>query len=127
MHFVSTSPAFLSHRDSIKTKFARHQYYEQPRTTIGSDVWIGHGVLIKAGLSVAHGSVIGMGAVVTRNVPPYTIVAGNPARVIRPRFSAEIADALLKSEWWNASDDELRRYGPAFDDPEEFLKMKKAK
>jgi len=124
IHFVSTSPAFLSHRDSIKTKFARHHYHHQPRTTIGSDVWIGARVLIKAGVKIGHGAVIGMGSVVTRDVAPYTIVAGNPARLIRPRFAPEVIDALLRSEWWNASDDDLQRYGSAFNSPEEFLKMK---
>jgi acetyltransferase-like isoleucine patch superfamily enzyme len=123
MHFVSTSPAFLAHRDSIKTKYARHHYYHLPRTIIGNDVWIGYGAMVRAGTNIGHGAVIGMGSVVTHDVPPYTIVAGNPARAIRERFAPEVRDRLLKSEWWNFSDEELRRCGPNFHDPNLFLEM----
>ncbi|MBP0439183.1 DapH/DapD/GlmU-related protein [Tianweitania sediminis] len=69
--------------------------------TIGHDVWIGHGAVILPGLTVGSGAVIGANAVVTRPVEPYTIVAGNPARVIRPRFEPEIADRLGRLGWWD--------------------------
>ena len=82
MHFVSTSPAFLSHKDSVKKKFAKFDYLPLFRTTIGSDVWIGEGAFIKAGINIGHGAVIGMGAVVTKDVPPYAIFAGNPVKLI---------------------------------------------
>jgi acetyltransferase-like isoleucine patch superfamily enzyme len=121
MHFVSTSPAFLSHRDSIKTKYARHNFLPQIKTTIGHDVWIGEGVFIKAGVKIGTGSVIGMGSVVTKDVPPYAIVAGNPAKLIRYRFEQCMIDRLLKSEWWILSPTELKKYGPLFNDPEKFL------
>ena len=122
--YVSTSPVFLSHRDSVKHKFALHEYYEMPRTTIGHDVWIGFAARIKAGVSVGHGAIVGMGAVVTRDVEPYTIVGGNPAHVIRSRFSSTITKALLKSEWWAYSAEELGKCAICFDDPEEFLRQK---
>lgn len=121
MHFVSTSPAFLSHKDSIAKKFAAHDYLPRIRTSIGSDVWIGDGAILKAGICVGHGAVVGMGAVVTKNVPPYAIVAGNPAKIIRYRFPPEIVDELLRSEWWNLSDSELRRLGKHFQEPREML------
>ncbi|MDS4048381.1 CatB-related O-acetyltransferase [Accumulibacter sp.] len=123
MEYVSTSPVFLAHRDSVKTKFSRHPYAWRVRTTIGHDVWIGENVLIKGGVNVGHGAVVGMGSVVTRDVPPYAIVAGNPAHLIRMRFGAEMIEALLKLEWWNLPDQELRRLAPQFTDPEVMLRQ----
>ncbi len=123
MAFVSTSPAFLSHKDSIKTKFAQHEYLPRLRTVIGHDVWIGEGALIKAGITIGHGAVVGMGSVVTKNVAPYEVVAGNPARRIRMRFDDQVAGALLRLEWWNLPDAELRRMGANFNDPQILLKQ----
>ncbi len=121
MEFVSTSPVFLSHRDSVKTKFARHPYQCRPRTLVGHDVWIGEGALIKAGVCVGHGSVIGMGSIVTKDVQPYSIVAGNPAELIRMRFDPDVVGALLRLEWWNWSDEQLVEYGAYFNDPRMLL------
>lgn len=125
MHFVSTSPVFLSHRDSIRTKFAKHVYLPRTTTRIGSDVWIGDGVYIKAGINIGHGAVIGMGSVVTKDVEAYSIVAGNPAKLIRKRFSDDICDQLLSSEWWQMSDDELHKFGSLFDNPIKFIEVTK--
>lgn len=122
MHFVSTSPVFLSHRDSVKAKFSKHDYHHMPRTRIGNDVWIGYGARIKAGISVGNGAVVGMGAVLTRDVAPYTVVGGNPAREIKSRFPEEIVKALLASEWWTYSDEQLREAAVDFKDPEKFIK-----
>jgi chloramphenicol O-acetyltransferase type B len=122
IHFVSTSPVFLSHRDSVKSKFSKHDYLPQTRSVIGNDVWIGDGALIKAGVVVGDGSVIGMGSVVTQDVPPYAIAAGNPARIIRMRFSEDVIAALLKWQWWLLDDEELRRVAVGFDDPVSLLK-----
>ena len=121
VHFVSTSPVFLSHKDSVKTKFARHNYLPMMRTTIGHDVWIGDGAFIKAGVCIGTGAVVDMGAVVTQDVPSYAIVAGNPARVIRYRFSNEIIQSLLVTAWWNKSDAELTLLGPYISDREQFV------
>lgn len=70
------------------------------RCQIGHDVWIGHGSIIMPGVKVGIGSVVGAGAVVTKEVSPYTIVAGVPAKPIRQRFSAEITEKLLQIAWW---------------------------
>lgn len=123
LHFVSTSPVFLSHKGSIKSRFARHDYLPMVNTTIGHDVWIGEGAFIKAGVCIGTGAVVGMGAVVTKDVPPYTIVAGNPARVIRKRFSDQMIQSLMATEWWDKDDAELTRLGPYINDPQEFIKM----
>jgi acetyltransferase-like isoleucine patch superfamily enzyme len=122
MEYLSTSPVFLHHRDSVKTKFARHRYEWRAKTTIGSDVWIGEGALIKGGVTIGPGAVVGMGSVVTKDVPAYAVVAGNPAKVIRMRFEPDVVEALLKMQWWNCTDAELLRLGPMVVDPRGMLR-----
>lgn len=75
-----------------------------PRTVVGNDVWIGDNVVVMAGLTLADGAVIGAGAVVTRDVGPYEIVGGVPARLIRNRFDAETVARLTASQWWRYGD-----------------------
>ena len=82
--------------------------------TIGHDVWIGHGAIVLAGRSVGTGAVIAGGAVVTKDVAPYTIVAGNPARVVRRRFSEAIAERIERLAWWDWEHERLRRALPDF-------------
>ena len=69
--------------------------------TIGHDVWLGHGVVVMPGVTIGTGAVIGSGAVVTKDVEPYMITVGVPARPLRPRFDADTVQALLAMEWWN--------------------------
>ncbi|MDZ4765895.1 MAG: DapH/DapD/GlmU-related protein [Chloroflexota bacterium] len=71
------------------------------RCTVGHDVWIGHAAIIMPGVSIGTGAVVGSGAVVTKDVAPYQIVGGVPAKLIRARFSDEIAAALLEIAWWD--------------------------
>ena len=91
---------------------------------IGRDVWLGHGAIILPGRSVGDGAVVGAGSVVTKDVAPYTIVAGNPATIIRPRYeNRRIADAMQELAWWDWSHE---RVGEALDDfqnlsPEAFI------
>jgi phosphonate metabolism protein (transferase hexapeptide repeat family) len=81
--------------------------------TVGHDVWIGHGVTVTAGVSIGTGSVVGAGAVVTKDVAPYTIVGGVPARPIRRRFTAAQEAALMEIAWW---DWDHARFGAAIPD-----------
>jgi phosphonate metabolism protein (transferase hexapeptide repeat family) len=77
-------------------------------TSIGHDTWIGHGSLIKAGVKIGNGAVIGQGSVVAKDVLPYSIVAGVPAKLIRYRFKPEVIEAIEKIEWWNWSKEKLQ-------------------
>ncbi len=119
--WVSSSPVFYKGKDSVKTKFSEHERENVKQTIIGNDVWIGQNCLIKQGVTIGNGSVIGMGSIVTKDVEPYTIVAGNPAKLIRKRFSNEIINSLEKSEWWNFSDERLKYFAKYFKEPTLFL------
>jgi acetyltransferase-like isoleucine patch superfamily enzyme len=97
------------------------------KTSIGNDVWIGDNASVRAGTSVGHGAIVGLGAVVVSDVPPYAIVGGNPARVLRYRFSEDIIAELLGLKWWELDLPHLK--GADFSDIEkaiEFLTSKKS-
>ena len=79
---------------------------------IGHDVWLGSQCLIMSGVTIGHGAVVAARAVVTKDVPPYTIVAGNPARPIRTRLPAEQVEALLATRWWLLPEQKVRRLIP---------------
>lgn len=84
---------------------------------IGSDVWVGSGALIFSGVTIGHGAVIAARACVTRDVPPYGIVAGNPAALVRFRFPEGLVAALLESAWWDLSDSEVAGLVPLIASP----------
>lgn len=71
------------------------------KTIIGNDVWLGANSLVLKGVKIGDGAVIGAGAVVTKDVPPYAIVGGNPAKVIKMRFDDETIGKLMQLQWWN--------------------------
>jgi phosphonate metabolism protein (transferase hexapeptide repeat family) len=83
------------------------QWRREHHVSIGNDVWIGHAAIIMPGVTVGDGAVIGAQAVVTKDVPPYTIVGGVPAHAIRERFPREVAERLQRVAWWNWSRAEL--------------------
>lgn len=118
--WVSTSPVFHKWENIMEKNFARHEFEIFKRTNIGNDVWIGNRVMIKAGISIADGAVIGMGAIVTKDVGPYEIWAGNPARMIRKRFDDETIKNLLEKQWWNWSDEKIQEKSAYFTDIEQF-------
>jgi virginiamycin A acetyltransferase len=99
--------------DSTMIEAYKATFTGLPDTVIGHDVWIGHGALILPGVRIGSGAIIGAGSVVARDVPPYTIVAGNPARTIRLRFSAETIARMLDIAWWDWPLDRIRAAVPA--------------
>lgn len=78
-------------------------------TVIGNDVWIGYGALIMPGIHIGDGAIIATASVVTRDVPPYTVVGGNPAKEIRKRFDDAVIEALLEIQWWNWEIEKITR------------------
>lgn len=120
--WVSTSPVFYEGRDSIKAKFSDFPRSSHERTIIKADVWIGRNALVKAGVHVGVGSVIAMGAVVTKDVPPYSIVGGVPAKVLKYRFAKDICLKLEKTKWWLLDDDKLAIIAQDIKEPAKFLK-----
>lgn len=117
--FVSTSPVFYAvRRNWVATSL--YDESEWKKTIIGNDVLISANAMIRNGVTIGHGAVIGAGAFVNTDVPPYAVVAGIPAKVVRYRFNEELIARLLKSEWWNLPDEKIRAAGN-FNNPEKFL------
>ena len=107
-NWVSTSPVFYDNRNPCKTKWGNlHWNSFAKRTIIGSDVWVGDNVIIKAGVKIGNGAIIGMGSVVTKNVPDFEIWAGNPAKYIRKRFDNETIALLNTMKWWDKNPNDL--------------------
>lgn len=105
MEWVSSFPFFYT--DDEYTKDATDGYKNAGDTEIGHDVWIGAEAMIMPGIKVGHGAVIGARSLVTKNVEPYTIVGGNPAKIIRTRFSEKEIEYLLEMQWWNWTEKQL--------------------
>lgn len=89
---------------------------------IGNDVWIGANVIILPGVTIGDGAVLAAGAIVTKDVEPYQIVGGNPAKIIRSRFDDDTIEKLLSIKWWNWEHDKIEECIELFLDPKEFVK-----
>lgn len=122
--YVATSPMFFSSNNITGRTFAREQTFNEwkPPVTIGNDVWIGQRVLLTGGITIGDGAVIYAGAVVTKDVPPYAIVAGVPAKIIDYRYSQEVIAKLLKTKWWERPLDWIESNAPLFNNIDDFLK-----
>ena len=107
---------------------AGRQFRGHPRSkgdvTIGNDVWIGAEAVILSGVTIADGAVVGARSVVTRDVPAYTLVAGNPARTVRKRFDDETIEALRALRWWQWDDTRIAEMMPYLlnDDPQALIR-----
>ena len=107
LNFFSTSPIFYEPYRGFVKKQLYNEFEDKGYTEIGNDVLIGANAIILAGVKVGDGAVIGAGSVVTKNVPPYAVVAGNPAKIIKYRFDEKIIKKLLKLKWWEKDINEI--------------------
>ena len=110
-HFSYRASAYFDGAQDEDQFFAWRRAH---RVLIGHDVWIGHGAIVLPGRRIDTGAVIGAGSVVTKDVPAYAVVVGNPARILRFRFPAEIADRMQALAWWNWSHERLHAALPDF-------------
>lgn len=125
---VSTHPSFYLKETPLIKKFSNENLFVASKTTtIGNDVWIGEKVIILDGITVGTGSIIAAGSVVTKDVAPYSMVGGIPAKIIKFRFSNDEIDLLLKSEWWNFSNEWFEKNYTLFSNVSEFLLKNKTK
>ena len=128
--FVSTSPLFYRKKSKKWKTFVDEDMFKDHKWTdtekeysisVGNDVWIGSYVRILDGITIGNGAIIAAGAVVTKDVAPYSIVGGVPARTIRMRFSDETIDILQDSQWWDWDIEFLKKNVEIFHDIEKFV------
>ncbi len=123
-NFVSTHPSFYSTHKQSGITFSEENLFAEQVTCesikIGNDVFIGDSVVILPGVQIGDGAIIGAGAVVTKDVESYSIVAGNPAKLIRKRFSEKDIEFLLESKWWLKDEIELRRVAKSMSNIDNF-------
>jgi phosphonate metabolism protein (transferase hexapeptide repeat family) len=110
-HFLYRSALYWDDVEDDAAFFARRR---ARRTVLGPDTWIGHGAIIRPDVTVGPGAVVAAGAVVTKDVPPYTIVAGVPAVPLRRRFPEAVAERMMALAWWDWGHDQLRTALPDF-------------
>ena len=111
--YLSTSPIFTQSINALQESWVKEDVFEHKsddeRVILGNDVWVGSHALIKGGVHIGDGACIAAGAVVVKDVPPYAIVGGVPAKVIKYRFSSDMIDRLLEIKWWDLDDSILKR------------------
>lgn len=133
-NYVSTHPAFYSvERNCTDLSFAAFDQFEERRyadkenrfdVVIGNDVWICDRASIIAGVTIGDGAIVAACSVVTKDVPPYAIVGGNPAKIIRKRFSDNVIRSLMDNQWWNLDVSELKERARLFNDADAYIGYK---
>ena len=125
-NFISTHPSFYANNKVFKTFAKETLVQEFFPVEIGNDVWIGEEVMIPGGIKIGDGAVVASRAVVTKDVEPYSVVGGVPAKHIKYRFTKEEIKELLKYKWWKKNDDWLERNYKIFQNTNHFFnKIKK--
>lgn len=120
--FVSTHPIFFSTQKQAQITFADRDYFvEYEEIEIGNDVWIGTGAVVVDGVNIGDGAIVAASSVVTRSVPPYAIVGGVPARVIRFRFEKDQISQLLEEQWWKRDPERLKAQFKKFHNIDDFF------
>ena len=128
--FISTHPAFYSLDKQAGFTYVRNSKYREQRlfdeskkitAKVGNDVWIGNDVVILAGVEIGDGAVVGARALVTHNIESYSIVAGNPARLIRLRFSEEVVNQLKRIAWWDRDEGWIIKNAEKFENSDMFI------
>ena len=119
LHHFTYRPTMYGMADEDDAEF--FQWRRRQRVVIGHDTWIGHGAVIMPGVHIGNGAVVGSNSVVTKDVPPYAIVGGVAAKVIRQRFPRAIAEALEATAWWDWDHDTLTERMADFQDLRGFL------
>ncbi|WP_086555500.1 CatB-related O-acetyltransferase [Acetobacter sp. DmW_043] len=107
INYVSTYPFKTIWNPQWRSLDGISDHTSKGKTIIGNDVWIGKSAFIMNGVNIGDGVVIGAGSIVTKDVPPYAVVAGNPAKILKFRFEQHIIDKLLKISWWNWEDEKI--------------------
>jgi acetyltransferase-like isoleucine patch superfamily enzyme len=120
--FVSVHPVFYTPETASGMSFTSDAKFDEYKTVaIGHDVWIGARAILLDGVVIGNGAVVGAGAVVTKNVPPYAVVGGVPARIIRYRFTPEQIESLEASQWWDWDLDRLKAHHESFRHIEDWM------
>ena len=121
--YVSTHPAFFSTKKQAGFTYVTEDLFkEETPVVIGNDVWIGQGAMLLSGVTIGDGAIIAAGAVVTKDVKPYSIVGGVPAKEIRKRFSEEEIKFLLELKWWDKPEKWIKENAEKFTDIKNLMK-----